>query len=123
MEKLQANLGSLTIAGSETTATALSGVTYLLLMHPDKLKILTDEVRSSFKSEQDMDFASVSNLSYMLACLNEAMRLYATVPGALPRITPEGGAKVCDDFVPGNVSCKTREIRILQCFPSPSTGG
>lgn len=103
LDKMQANLSSLTIAGSETTATALSGVTYLLLTNPDKLKILVDEVRSTFKTEQEMDFSSVSNLSYMLACLNEAMRLYATVPGALPRITPEGGASICDTFVPGNV--------------------
>lgn len=104
MPKLQANLSSLTIAGSETTATALSGVTYLLLANPDKLEVLTAEVRSSFRAEGEMDFASVSGLPYMLACLNEAMRLYATVPGALPRITPGGGAEVCGGYVAGNVS-------------------
>lgn len=105
VDKLQANAGSLIIAGSETTATALSGVIYFLLTSdPAKLKTLTEEVRSAFKTEEEIDFTSVNKLSYMLACLNEGMRNYATVPGALPRITPPSGVNICDRFVPGNVS-------------------
>ncbi|KAK6064947.1 tubulin alpha chain [Seiridium cupressi] len=45
MEKLQANSSLLIIAGSETTATQLSGVTYFLMTNPDAMKKVTDEIR------------------------------------------------------------------------------
>ena len=90
----------LIIGGSETTATLLSGVTYLLLTNPLALATLAKEVRSAFKSEDEIDIGSVSRLTYMLACLNEALRMYPPVPTGLPRIVPKGGASVADHYVP-----------------------
>ncbi|KAJ4401885.1 hypothetical protein N0V85_005420 [Neurospora sp. IMI 360204] len=100
MERLAANASLLIIAGSETTATLLSGATYLLLKHPEVMKKLTEEVRSTFKSEEEITLSSVGSLEYMLACLNEAMRLYPPVPIGMPRVVPKGGAKVAGTFVP-----------------------
>ena len=71
LPRLLGNASVLVIAGSETTATLLAGVTYLLLRHPEAMKKVVDEVRSSFKSEEDITLTSVGNLTYMLACLNE----------------------------------------------------
>ncbi|KAI3553090.1 cytochrome P450 [Colletotrichum abscissum] len=99
-EKLKANSSILIIGGSETTATLLSGVTYYLLTNPDAHKRLTDEIRSTFKEESEIDFTSVSNLPYLLACLEEALRLYPPVPIGLPRIVPKGGATIADHYVP-----------------------
>lgn len=105
MESLLKNCGVLIIGGSETTATLLSGVTYLLLQNPESLRKLAEEVRSSFETEEEINFTSVNKLSYMLACLNEALRMYPPVPGGLPRITPPGGSNVSGHFIPENVSC------------------
>lgn len=91
---LRSNASILILAGSETTSTLLSGATYLLLRNPIALQKLTDEVRSSFDSEAEIDLLSVSKLSYMLACLNEALRLYPPVPGGLPRVVPRGRGNV-----------------------------
>lgn len=102
-EKLKANSSILIIGGSETTATLLSGVTYYLLTNPDAHKRLTDEIRSTFKEESEIDFTSVSNLPYLLACLEEALRLYPPVPIGLPRIVPKGGATIADHYVPEDV--------------------
>ncbi|KAF9880334.1 cytochrome p450 [Colletotrichum karsti] len=99
-DKLKANSSILIIGGSETTATLLSGVTYFLLTNPKALQKLTDEVRSSFKDESEIDFQSVSNLPYLLACLEEALRMYPPVPIGLPRIVPKGGASIVDTYVP-----------------------
>lgn len=63
-DRLRANAGLLVIAGSETTATLLCGVTYLLLKNPRCLSKVTEEVRSAFQSEHDITFASVQNLPY-----------------------------------------------------------
>ncbi|KAF6807631.1 cytochrome p450 [Colletotrichum sojae] len=99
-EKLRANCGIIIIGGSETTATLLSGVTYFLLTNPEPMRKLTEEIRSSFKNESEINFASVSNLPYLLACLEEALRMYPPVPIGLPRVVPAGGAKIADEYVP-----------------------
>ena len=80
------------IGGSETTATLLSGAIYYLCNNPSTMQKLQDEIRSSFKSEADINFNSVSGLKYMLAVLNESLRIYPPVPGTLPRAVPTGGA-------------------------------
>ncbi|KAI1075503.1 cytochrome P450 [Whalleya microplaca] len=102
VDQLAANSSFLIIAGSETTATLLSGVAFLLTTNPDKLAILAKEVRTSFNSEEEITLISVNKLNYMLACLNEALREYPPVPGNLPRVTPKGGASIAGKFVPGN---------------------
>ncbi|KAK1507463.1 cytochrome P450 ClCP1 [Colletotrichum tamarilloi] len=101
-ETLAANSNTLIIGGSETTATLLAGVTYYLLTNRDCLAKLTDEVRSSFKTEEEIDLVSVNKLTYMLACLDEALRVYPPVSMGLPRVTPKGGATICGNFVPEN---------------------
>ncbi|KAK3349016.1 cytochrome P450 [Lasiosphaeria hispida] len=104
LDKLQANSALLIIGGSETTATLLAGVTFLLLRNPTALKRLTEEVRSSFKSEDEIDFASVSALPYLLACLDEGLRMYPPVPTGLPRVVPKGGANICGNYIAeGNI--------------------
>ncbi|ETS80705.1 hypothetical protein PFICI_08234 [Pestalotiopsis fici W106-1] len=102
MDKLVMNASVLIVAGSETTATVLSGVTYLLLRHPEKLARLTREVRSAFVSDDDITMAKASQLDYMLACLEETMRLYPPVPIGMPRIVPKGGRIIGGSFVPEN---------------------
>lgn len=104
IENLQANSNILIIGGSETTATLLAGVTYLLLSNPTALQKLTEEVRSTFKSESEIDMISVNQLTYMLACLNEALRVYPPVPTGLPRVVPAGGSKILGQYVSGRVS-------------------
>jgi cytochrome P450 len=101
---LQITATTLLIAGSETTASLLGGATYLLLQNPDAMTKLQDEVRSSFESEDEINFTSVHKLTYMLACLNEALRLYPPAAGGLPRVVPPGGATISGHYVPEGVS-------------------
>ncbi|KAI0490527.1 putative cytochrome P450 monooxygenase [Xylaria cf. heliscus] len=98
--RLTMNAVLLIIAGSETTATLLSGATYFLTSNPDVLKKLEREVRSAFKSDDEITLTSVGNLTYMLACLNESLRRYPPVAGNLPRVVPKGGVMVDGKFVP-----------------------
>ncbi|KAK1690189.1 cytochrome P450 [Colletotrichum godetiae] len=100
LQQLEGNASIIIIAGSETTATLLSGVTYLLLKNPEKMKKLVNEVRTTFDKESDVTLTSVNKLTYMLACLDEALRVYPPVPTGLPRTVPAGGATICGDFLP-----------------------
>lgn len=103
-DKLTANAFILILAGSETTATALAGATYLLLTHPDVLARLQREVRTAFSSADEINIASANRLSYMLAVLNESLRMYPPVTANLVRIVPPGGAEIGGQFIPGGVS-------------------
>ncbi|KAK1545892.1 hypothetical protein CPAR01_03394 [Colletotrichum paranaense] len=87
------------VAGSETTATILSGVTYLLLRNPDKLARLVSEIRG-VDSEDDLDVQRLSALPYMTAVLNEALRWYPPVPVGVWREVPEGGSAVAGHWIP-----------------------
>ncbi|KAM0128138.1 hypothetical protein ACHAO1_009168 [Botrytis cinerea] len=87
-EELAENASVLVVAGSETTATLLSGVTFLLLKNPVVMEKLKNEVLSVIQSEEDITFANVTaNLPYLLACLEEALRWYPPVPTGSQRIT------------------------------------
>ncbi|KAI0138673.1 cytochrome P450 [Hypoxylon sp. NC0597] len=99
LEKLAANASLLIIAGSETTATLLSGATFLLTTNPDKLEKLTKEVRSAFQSDDEITLTSVNKLHYMLAVLNESFRRYPPVTAPLPRVVPKGGAPILGKHV------------------------
>ncbi|KAI0205168.1 cytochrome P450 [Astrocystis sublimbata] len=97
---LTVNASLLIAAGSETTATLLSGATFYITTHPEILKKLEQEVRSTFTSDKEITLTSVGNLPYMLAVLNETLRRYPPIAGSLPRQTPKGGAMIDGLFVP-----------------------
>jgi cytochrome P450 len=101
--ELEKTSETLVIAGSDTTATLLTGATYILCKNPSKLARLTCEVRSAFTTESEITISSVNNLPYVLAVLDEALRLFPPVPGTAYRLTNPGGAVVMDKFVPGGI--------------------
>ncbi|KAF3766484.1 putative cytochrome P450 monooxygenase [Cryphonectria parasitica EP155] len=99
-ERLRTNTTFLIIAGSETTATTLAGCLFLLLKNPSALDKLKKEIRSTFQSEDEITFASVERLDYMIACFKETFRMYPPVAGEMPRVVPKGGGHVAGQFVP-----------------------
>jgi cytochrome P450 len=102
--ELHSNGATFMLAGTETTATELSGLTYMLLKNPEKLDRLTKEVRAAFSTFDDITMTKLAQLSYLQACIEEGLRLYPPVASHLPRIAPKEGAMVCGRWVPGGVS-------------------
>jgi averantin hydroxylase len=102
-DEMVSNASLLVLAGSETTATLLSGVTYLLLSHPDVMAKLVTEIRTTFKNDSDIDLVTVGKLEYMLAVLNEGMRIYPPLAIQPNRVAPPGGGIVCGKWVPEGV--------------------
>ncbi|KAH8807414.1 cytochrome P450 monooxygenase [Xylogone sp. PMI_703] len=101
-DEIAANASVLIIAGSETTATALSAATYFLGSNPRALSLVTEEVRTMFPSEEDITLISVQKLPYMLAVLDETLRMYPPAPITQPRRIAEGGDTILGRFVPAN---------------------
>ena len=102
-EEMINNASAIVLAGSETSGTLLSGCTWLLLKNPLVLRKLEYHVRSSFGSESEIDLISVGKLDYMLAVLDEALRLYPPVPAQSNRIVTSGGAIILGQYVPAGV--------------------
>lgn len=100
-EEQHVTASALMVAGTETTATVLSGLTYHLLQNPSAMEKLKEEVRSNLKSFDDLTLENLARLKYTQACLQEGLRLYPPVPSGLPRVTPPGGLTICDHYIPG----------------------
>ncbi|CAG8909915.1 unnamed protein product [Penicillium egyptiacum] len=102
--EMYANSQVFMVAGTETTATALSGLLYHLLMTPEKMKIIIEEVRGTFEKDSDMDMRALERMTYLNACIEEGLRIYPPVPVGLPRVTPDEGLLVCGEHIPGKTA-------------------
>jgi len=89
--------------GTETTATLLSGLTYMLLRDQQKMKRLVSELRKTFATRQLITLGKLASLEYLNACIEEALRIYPPSPMGLPRITPATGAEICGRYVSSGV--------------------
>ncbi|KAH6875620.1 cytochrome P450 [Alternaria rosae] len=92
------------LAGTETTATLLSGLTYLLLAHPKSMTKLVNEIRRAFDSSDGISMEVTAGLPYLNACIKEAFRHYPPVPIGLPHLTPAEGSTICGHYIPPNTN-------------------
>ncbi|KAF7185707.1 Cytochrome P450 monooxygenase [Pseudocercospora fuligena] len=92
------------VAGSETTANLLSGLFARLIWNPDKYQRLVDEIRSSFKSEDEIVYEKLSKLTYLNACIEEGLRIHPPVPTGLLRTVPKEGDTIDGQWIPGGTS-------------------
>lgn len=100
MGEHESNASLFMIAGTETTATALSGTLYHLLRNPQMMQQLVDEIRSSFTDFDDVTLEDMARMKYLQAVLQEGLRMYPPVPIALPRLVAEEGLEIEGKFVP-----------------------
>lgn len=99
-EEMDSNAVLFLVAGSETTATVLSGTTFLVLRDEAIYEKLVAEVRGRFKSEEEITIEEVNKLGYMIACLQEGLRYYPPVPTGFPRVVPVGGDTISGRWIP-----------------------
>lgn len=101
--EMYSNASTFMVAGTETTATLLSGLTWLLCKNPVQMERLVEEIRA-FKSPRDLNITNLQGLKYLQACLEEGLRVYPAAPSTTMRLVPEGGAEVCGKAVPEGVT-------------------
>lgn len=100
------------VAGSETTATLLMGVTFNLLKTPEAYRKVTEEVRNAFSSPDEINFRDATQrLPYMMACLSEALRIYPPAPLAMFRVTNPGAmTPIAGKMIPPGVRILSRPL-------------
>ncbi|KAI0967161.1 isotrichodermin C-15 hydroxylase [Xylaria arbuscula] len=87
LDELIANATVIIGAGAETSASILTAVTSLLINNPHKLAKLNAEIRSTFTSQDDITAEAVSRLPYLVACIDETLRLFPQTGSPSLRLT------------------------------------
>jgi cytochrome P450 len=99
-----ANSGLFIVAGSETTASALSGLVARLIQNPSCYATLVHEIRSTFATESAITFKTLTTLPYLNACIEETLRVHPPVTAGPPRTVPPSGDHVDGHWVPGGTT-------------------
>ncbi|KXJ84785.1 cytochrome P450 [Microdochium bolleyi] len=99
-KEVMMNSAFLVTAGSETTATALSGALFFLSRseNASKLQRVVDDVCKAFSDESAIDMTSTAHLQYLAAVIEESLRMYPPVASFTPRQSP--GAEVDGHWLP-----------------------
>ncbi|KAI9643758.1 hypothetical protein NHQ30_007107 [Ciborinia camelliae] len=119
LDEIHVTFMILTTAGSETTATVLSGTMNYLMSHTSILAKLVKEIRETFASETQITLEALEQLEYLNAVIQEGIRLCPPVPVMLPRIVPEGGDTVCGMWMPAGTSVSLQSWTLFRdpnCF-------
>ncbi|KAF2201769.1 cytochrome P450 monooxygenase-like protein [Delitschia confertaspora ATCC 74209] len=93
------------IAGTDTTGVTLTYLVWAVLQRPDLQSALEKEVadlRPSFREDE------LIALPVLNAVIEETLRLYGAAPSGLPRVVPQGGAKMEKHFIPGRITVSTQ---------------
>ncbi|KAK7019301.1 cytochrome P450 [Favolaschia claudopus] len=81
------------VAGSDTTSTAISCFMWFVLSNPEIYHRVQAEVDSVYgEGDSTLDSSKHEELRFLIACLNETMRLQPPVPTNGRRRVPSGGA-------------------------------
>ncbi|KAI1852146.1 hypothetical protein JX265_013117 [Neoarthrinium moseri] len=110
---------NLIFAGSDTTATTMTYLTWVVLKMPSLRERLEEEVAALSPGFRDQD---LEELPLLNAVIDEVLRLYGAAPGSLPRNVPEGGATLGGYFLPAGTVVSTQAFtfhRDSAIFPDP----
>ncbi|RMZ72790.1 averantin oxidoreductase [Pyrenophora seminiperda CCB06] len=104
LNQLNSNAVFLMAAGTETLVTSVVHTIYRLLTNKHTLAKLTAEIRGAFATPDDINMTGVNKCKYLLACLEENLRIQAPSPATHPRFTPKQGVYVDGYWVPGGAA-------------------
>jgi len=102
-EEINSNATLLILAGSDTSATTCTSVTWFLVKNPSTLEKLKREVRSSFKSFDEITVTTAAKLPYLHAVIQEALRLHPSGPISVPRQVDRPSVTISGHPVPVGV--------------------
>jgi cytochrome P450 len=123
--ELMAESTTLCVAGSDTSSTALAALFFYLARNPRIYDRAAQEIRSAFKSKDEIRMgATLNSLTYLRACIDEALRMSPPAGSSLYREVMDGGATVCGQYFPAGVEIGVPIYGIHhnpKYFPAPHT--
>ena len=120
IDELSADSLLLLLAGTDTTAHALTITTYHVLKEPMIMRKLQAELREAIpRRDSWAQCAELENLPYLRGIIKESLRWSSGTPGRLPRVVPSTGAVLCGRRVAPGVSVRSFKAhpRLTDCAP------
>jgi cytochrome P450 len=108
------------IAGSDTTAAAITAILYYLMRTPSAYAKLTTEIDEAAQAgllSPVVQYHEAVGLSYFMACCKEGMRLHPSVGMTLPRHVPQGGCVIAGEWFPQGTQVGINAA-VVQCNKS-----
>ncbi|KAJ2523569.1 hypothetical protein GGI11_001422 [Coemansia sp. RSA 2049] len=91
---------TLVIGGVDTTSAAMTWALHLLLLYPEHMKLLADQIRHAFAPTQLITYEMArAHAPYLEACVLESLRLCPASTN-LPRTVPRGGITLRGHHIP-----------------------
>lgn len=138
LEQLTSEAGMSITAGTGKTILATSSTLFYLLLNPHVLARLAEEVCTTFPVPDDRADQSTTTaklpcpiewgspelkrMSYLNACIHEAMRLSPGIPGVSPRVAGPGGMVLDGTWFPEGTELGVpfwSLNRLPECFEEP----
>ncbi|KAH6643447.1 cytochrome P450 [Truncatella angustata] len=98
------NIALFISAGTDTTATALTGWAYFVCTNPNVYQRLISEIRGALGTDDDIKWDKVRKLPYLEATIHESLRLFPPSPASQQRVVPRGGATINGLHVPEGIT-------------------
>ncbi|KAM0200564.1 hypothetical protein ACHAQI_011578 [Fusarium lateritium] len=125
--QLWAESNLMIIAGSDTSSTGIASTFFYLSRHPSAYARVTNEVRSTITSPEDIcQGPKLNSCKYLRGCILESMRLSPPAGGAMWRQVVPGGMQIGtsnhDSHVPGGCEIGTGIFAIhhnQEHYPDP----
>ncbi|OQU97786.1 hypothetical protein CLAIMM_03671 [Cladophialophora immunda] len=123
LDELKGDSIVLIVAGTDTSSTALSATFFYLVHNKHILDRLTRDVRSTFDDVEEIRTGpKLSSLTYLRACIDEALRMSPPVAGILTRKVLAGGLDVHGYHLPEGTELGVSAYAIHhneEYFPEP----
>lgn len=101
-------------AGTDTTTAALINTIYLIYKHPEILAMLREELDQATGTTEIPGYESLSNLTYLRACVEESLRVRPASSMGLPRVVPKGGRTIAGHFIAEGVTVSVPTYTLLR---------
>ncbi|KAL8768880.1 MAG: hypothetical protein Q9194_005593, partial [Teloschistes cf. exilis] len=100
-QELLADAIFLMLAGSDTSATAMSAIFFYLVENAVQYTRLITEIRDRFSDVEDIHSGSaLASCTYLTACIEESMRMSPPAPRAIWREVDHGGTAIDGKYIP-----------------------
>jgi len=108
-------------AGADTTTVGILATLGALLMHPDAISRLQQEIDKAYedlgldKTGGDILYPEASKLPFLSAVIKESTRLHPSIQFQLPRIVGPGGVHIGGFQVPEGMTCGINPGSMNRC--------
>jgi len=90
------------VAGSDTTAAALTYLFYHIAVEPGLISRLREEIEPLLNSDGAIEHQNIQGAALLNGCINESLRLHPPVPSGVYRKAPQEGIYIGENWIPGN---------------------